>query len=63
MEGLGLSNQGNRYTMQWFDKNRFIGVIGKVAFHVFDLEVMDFVAADETQGFERFSVSDMYTVF
>lgn len=64
MEDLGLGNQGNRYTMRWFDKNRFIGVIGRVAFHVFDLESMDFITADDQQGFERYSLSDTYvTIF
>ena len=63
MEELGWGNQGNKYTMRWFDKNRFIGVIGRVAFHVFDLEAIDFITADEKYGFERYSISDIYTVF
>ena len=37
--------------MRWFDKNRFIGVIGRMCFHVFDLESMDFIYADPERGY------------
>eukprot|EP00354_Favella_ehrenbergii_P008853 CAMPEP_0170457592 /NCGR_PEP_ID=MMETSP0123-20130129/4839_1 /TAXON_ID=182087 /ORGANISM="Favella ehrenbergii, Strain Fehren 1" /LENGTH=217 /DNA_ID=CAMNT_0010721449 /DNA_START=869 /DNA_END=1521 /DNA_ORIENTATION=+ len=47
----GLGYQGNKYTMKWFDKNRFIGAIGRMAFHIFDLEAMDFVYADLDRGY------------
>ena len=51
MVEMGLDNQGNKYTMQWFNKNRFIGVMGREAFHVFDLELMDFIYADTDRGY------------
>ena len=51
MIDMGLGNQGNKYTMRWFDKNRFIGVIGRMCFHVFDLESMDFIYADPERGY------------
>ena len=51
MEDIGLGYHG-KYTNRWFNKNRFIGVIGREAFHVFDLEQMDFVCADKTKGYK-----------
>lgn len=50
MTEMGLGYSG-RYT-QFFDKNRFIGVIGREAFHVFDLEAMDFIYADKQSGYK-----------
>ena len=42
----------NRLTsLKSFDKNRFIGVAGREAFHVFDLEKIDFVSADKGSGY------------
>ena len=35
-----------------FDKNRFIGVAGRYAFHVFDLDKMSFVLSDGRQGYQ-----------
>ena len=35
-----------------FDKNRFIGVAGRYAFHVFDLDKMRFVLSDGRQGYQ-----------
>ena len=34
-----------------FDKNRFIGIAGREALHVFDTEKMDFVCADTRFGY------------
>ena len=48
---MGLGYTG-RYTSQFFDKNRFIGVVGREAFHVFDLAQMDFIYADESSGYK-----------
>ena len=48
---MGLDNQGDNYLMKWFNKNRFIGVIGREAFHIFDLETMDFICADTNLGY------------
>lgn len=45
MEELGFGYLG-KYTGRWFNKNRYIGVIGREAFHVFDLDSMDFICAD-----------------
>ena len=42
----GADKQGSA-----FDKNRFIGVAGREAFHVFDLDKMDFVRSDAGQGY------------
>ena len=42
----GADKQGSA-----FDKNRFIGIIGRHAFHVFDLEAMDFLYADPERGY------------
>ena len=47
---MGFGYQG-KYTMKWFNKNRFIGVVGREAFHVFDLEMMDFIVADPERGY------------
>ena len=41
-----------RYTSKFFDRNRYIGVVGREAFHVFDLEQMDFLYADTDSGYE-----------
>ena len=38
-------------SLKSFDKNRFVGVAGREAFHVFDLEKMDFVCADKQSGY------------
>lgn len=46
--GLGYTE---RYTIRFFDKNRYIGVVGREAFHVFDLELMDFIYADKESGY------------
>ena len=48
---MGLGYTG-RYTSQFFDRNRFIGVVGREAFHVFDLAKMDFIYADESSGYK-----------
>ena len=37
----------------YFDKTRFIGVAGREAFHVFDLEVMNFTYADHRIGYAQ----------
>ena len=37
LTSMGLGYTG-RYTNRFFNKNRYIGVIGRRAFHVFDLE-------------------------
>ena len=47
---MGYGYQG-KYTMRWFNKNRFIAVLGREAFHVFDLEAMDFIYADDERGY------------
>ena len=41
-----------RYTSTFFDRNRYIGVVGREAFHVFDLEQMDFLYADADSGYK-----------
>ena len=51
MVEMGLGYTG-RYTSKFFDKNRYIGVVGREAFHVFDLEQMDFLYADEDSGYK-----------
>ena len=48
---MGLGYTG-RYTSRFFDKNRFIGVVGREAFHVFDLAQMDFIYADVESGYK-----------
>ena len=48
---MGLGYTG-RYTSRFFNKNRFIGVVGREAFHVFDLAQMDFIYADEASGYK-----------
>ena len=35
----------------YFDRNRFIGIAGREAFHVFDLKKFDFVSAHEPSGY------------
>ena len=35
-----------------FDRYRFIGVAGREAFHCFDLAQMDFIYADEANGYK-----------
>ena len=50
MVEMGLGYTG-RYQSTFFNRNRFIGVIGRHAFHVFDLEEMDFLYADEDRGY------------
>ena len=50
MQDAGLGYRG-RYTKKSFNKNRFIGVVGREAFHVFDLEKMDFISADPEGGY------------
>ena len=35
-----------------FSRDRFIGVVGREALHVFDLAQMDFVYADEASGYK-----------
>ena len=34
-----------------FDKSRYIGVVGRMALHVFDIEEMDFIIADIERGY------------
>ena len=34
-----------------FDRNRFVGVAGREAFHVFDLKKMNFVIGDKRNGY------------
>ena len=46
--GLGYTK---RNKIRFFDKNRYIGVLGQDAFHVFDLELMDFIYADKESGY------------
>ena len=46
VQGLEGSQRGST-----FDENRFIGIAGREAFHVFDLEKMDFVLADKANGY------------
>ena len=48
---MGLGYTG-RYTSRFFNRNRFIGVVGREAFHVFDLAQMDFIYADEASGYK-----------
>ena len=36
-----------------FDKNRFIGVVGNNALHVFDVEQMSFIFADQSLGYKH----------
>ena len=50
MVAMGLGYTG-RYQSRFFNRNRFIGVIGREAFHVFDLEQMDFILADKANGY------------
>ena len=59
MVEMGLGYQG-KYTSRWFNKNRYIGVIGREAFHVFDLEQMDFVLADASKGYKTNIDSNVY---
>ena len=47
----GTGMHGNKYDIRWFDKNRFIGIMGRQAFHVFDLHLMDFIEADTKRGY------------
>ena len=49
MMGLGYTG---RYTSRFFDRNRYIGVVGREAFHVFDLARMDFIDADPASGYK-----------
>ena len=51
MVEMGLGYTG-RYTNRFFDRNRYIGVVGREAFHVFDLEQMDFIYADKESGYK-----------
>ena len=51
MKSMGFGYTG-RYTSRFFDKNRFIGVVGREAFHVFDLDQMDFIYADNASGYK-----------
>ena len=51
MISMGLGYTG-RYTSRFFDKNRYIGVVGREAFHVFDLLKMDFIYADPGSGYK-----------
>lgn len=39
------------YGTHLFDKGRYVGVAGREAFHVFDLELMDFICADTSLGY------------
>ena len=48
---LGCGYEGSKYMQKWFNKNRYIGVMGREAFHVFDLEKMDFVLATTKKGY------------
>lgn len=48
---MGLGYTG-RYQSTFFNKNRFIGVVGREAFHVFDLLSMDFIYADSESGYK-----------
>ena len=51
LTAMGLGYTG-RYTSRFFNRNRFIGVVGREAFHVFDLAQMDFIYADEASGYK-----------
>ena len=51
MTSMGLGYTG-RYQNKFFNKNRFIGVVGREAFHVFDLVQMDFITADVESGYK-----------
>ena len=51
MKEMGLGYTVS-YRNQFFNKNRFIGVVGREAFHVFDLLQMDFIYADEQSGYK-----------
>ena len=46
MKEMGLGYAGKYSTDMFFNRNRFIGIMGREAFHIFDLEQMDFVYAD-----------------
>ena len=52
MIDMGHGYQGGKYSKKWFNKNRYIGVMGREAFHIFDLELLDFIIADTTQGYK-----------
>ena len=52
MLDMDMGYEGSKYMHKWFNKNRFIGVMGREAFHVFDLEQMDFIYADCDQGYK-----------
>lgn len=47
---MGLGYTG-RYNLKFFNRNRFIGVMGREAFHVFDLSTMKFIQADPSSGY------------
>ena len=45
------AEEGSFDAAKFFDKNRYIGMAGREALHVFDLEKMEFILADKTQGY------------
>ena len=51
MMEMGLGYTG-RYQFKFFNQNRFIGVVGREAFHVFDLAAMKFIYADPESGYK-----------
>ena len=51
MKEMGLGYTG-RYHSKFFNQNRYIGVVGREAFHVFDLTTMKFIYADPDSGYK-----------
>ena len=58
---MGLGYTG-RYQSKFFNKNRYIAVIGREAFHVFDLNRMEFIYADLDSGYKNNIDKEVYNL-